>query len=44
MKRSAEELEYLKNATGGEYYRPFYHVVYKRSGIPDNTEYIGLSK
>ena len=44
IKRSVEEPEYLKNAAKGEYSTPFYHVIYKKSEIPDNAEYIGLSK
>ena len=44
LKRSAEEPKYLKNATLGEYFEPFYHVIYKKTEILDNTEYIGLSK
>ena len=44
LKRSAEEPKYLKNATLGDYFESFYHVIYKKTEIPDNTEYTVLSK
>ena len=44
LKRSAEKPKYLKNATLGEYSKPFYHVIYKKTETPENTVDIGLSK
>ena len=44
LKRSAEEPEYFKNATLGEYSDPVYHVIYKKRETHDNGDYIDLSK
>ena len=44
IKKSVEEPQYLKDAALGEYSEPLYHFIYKKPGIPDNAEYIGLSK
>ena len=42
VKKSAEEPEYLKNATLGEYSQPF--VFYKKPKMSDDAKHIVLSK
>ena len=44
LKTSAEEPDYYKNATLSENSESSLHVIYKISEIPENAEYISLSK
>ena len=44
IRRSVNEPDYIKNATLGEYSEPVYHVIFKKREIPDNAQYVGLSK